>query len=267
MSDLQDLMEDFDLITEIAYDLSKQFDGVQTSDRKRKISTYYLAKVVPECMSLLRVLPGSRFTDDEELFDFPSFCSISRNLIEAANLHWYYCIEKIEKEHSDFRFNLYDFHDYRATIRIGEFLSADDVELNGLQRKCNDLRGQIKAHSIFNSLLPEVQRKILKGRKCSEFNQTEISERRGIDIDFFNGVYKLLSNNTHSTPSAISAIVHTRIHGHGLQEAFSCMVLTYVASFIAELVKAIGELWDIQFEKSESKEIINLYAENLYEGT
>ena len=54
MSDLQELIDDFDFITEIAYDLSQQFDGVHISDRKRKISTYYLAKVVPECMSLCK---------------------------------------------------------------------------------------------------------------------------------------------------------------------------------------------------------------------
>jgi hypothetical protein len=40
MSDLQELIEDFDFITEVAYDLSQQFDGVQTEDRKKKISTY-----------------------------------------------------------------------------------------------------------------------------------------------------------------------------------------------------------------------------------
>lgn len=267
MSDLQNLMDDFDLITGIAYELSQQFDGVQTFDRNKKISTYYLAKAVPECMSLLRVLPGSRFTENDDLFDFPTFCSISRNLIEAANLHWYYCIEEIESKHTEFRFILYDFHDYKATIKIGEFLSADESELQALRDNCNDLKIQIKAHSIFNSLLPEVQRQILKGRKCSEFNQTEISEKRGLDIGFFNGVYKLLSNNTHSTPSAISAVVHTRTRGHGMQDAFTCMVLTFVTSFISDMVKTIGDLWGIQFAKEESKEIIQLYSSNLHAAT
>jgi hypothetical protein len=63
MSDLQNLIEDFDFIASIAYELSQQFDGVQTTDRNKKISTYYLAKAVPECLSLLRIFPGSRFTN------------------------------------------------------------------------------------------------------------------------------------------------------------------------------------------------------------
>lgn len=267
MSDLQELIEDFDLITAIAYDLSQQFDGVQTSDRKRKISTYYLAKVVPECMSLLKILPGSRFTNSGDLFDFPSFCSISRNLIEASNLHWYYCIESTTEEQSDFRFYLYDFHDYRSTIQIGIFFGSGELEFKNLQRKCDELRVRIKEHSIFESLLPQVQRQILKGRKCSEYNQTEISENRGLDIALFNGIYKILSTNTHSTPSAISAIVHSRLHDQGLHDAFACLVLSYVASFVADMTRVIGKIWDLEFAKIESEEIIYSYSSELNEGS
>ncbi|SFM22518.1 hypothetical protein [Marinobacter zhejiangensis] len=267
MSDLQDLIDDFDFITEIAYDLSQQFDGVQTEDRKRKVSTYYLAKVVPECISLLKVLPGSRFTKVEDIFDFPSFCSISRSLIEASNLHWYYCVESIDSESTDFRFSLYDYHDYKSTIQIGNFIGADENDLGILKKSCEDLRVRIKEHPKFSALLPEVQRQILKGRKCSDLNQTEICEHRGIDINTFNGVYKLLSTNTHSTPSAVSTIVHTRIKGSGLQHAFACLVLSYVASFVAHMVKTIGELWELEFAKEKSAEIIYLFAENLSEST
>ena len=267
MSSQQDLLDDFDLITEIAYDLSQQFDGVDTTDRKRKVSTYYLAKTVPECMSLLRIIPGSRFTEEGDLFDFPSFCSISRNLIEAANLHWYYCIEPTDTKLSAFRFDLYDFHDYRTTMQIGKFIGAGSEELAILESKCDSLRTQFKNSESFQNLLPEVQRQILKGRKCSEFSQSEISERRGIDTTEFSGIYKLLSNNTHSTPSAISAVVHTRIHGKGLQDAFTGLVLTYVSYFVAEMVKSIGELWEIQFAKQESAEIIHGYANSLFQST
>lgn len=267
MSDLQHLINDFDLIAEIGYNLSQQFDGVQTSDRRKKVSTYYLAKVVPECMSLLRTLPGSRFTDSGEMFDFPSFCSISRNLIEAVNLHWYYCVERSEEAQVCFRFFLYDYHDYRTRISIGEFLQADEIELEELKKRCSELKERIKEHPSFHELLPEVQRQILKGRRCSELNQSEIIAKREIDVIFFNGLYKLLSNNTHSTPSAINTVVHTRLHGDGLQLAFTGLVLSYVASFISEMFKVIGDMWGLEFEKPESQETIYTYAESLYEVT
>lgn len=260
MRDLNDLMMDLDRIADIAYELSQQFGGVETSCRKKKTSTYYLAKIVPECLSLLRILPGSRFTDPEDLFDFPSFCSISRNLIEAANLHWYYCVDPTGSELSEFRFHLYDFHDYRARLRIGRFLGADEDELGFLSQESDEIKAIIRDSAFFSKLLPEVQRQILKGRRCAEFNQTEIVEKRGIDKEFFNGVYKLLSTNTHSTPSAINAIVHSKRQGTGLQNAFSCLVLSYVTSFVADLVRSTGSMWKMQFANMESKKLVFSYA-------
>lgn len=267
MISFQELIDDFEFITEIAYDLSQQFDGIQTEDRKKKISTYYLAKVVPECMSLLRVLPGSSFTDAEELFDFPSFCSISRSLIEAANLHWYYCIDNVDAEMSEFRFYLYDFHDEKSTMQIAKFIGSEDQVLNMLQEKCDKLKSEIKVNDIFKTLLPEVQKQILKGRKCSDMNHSEISECRGLDLEMFNGIYKILSTNAHSTPSAISAIVHSRNHGKELHEAFAGLVLSYVASFIADMVRTISGIWCMEFGREESEEIIRFYSDGLFEST
>lgn len=263
MSSLQELIDSFDFITEIAYDLSQQFDGVQTEDRKREISTYYLAKVVPECISLLRVIPGSRFTAPEELFDFSSFCSISRSLIEAANLHWYYCIESTDTETSNFRFYLYDFHDLKSTIQICNFFGGEETGLDPLQERYNELKNIIKDSQIFKNLLPEVQRQILKGRKCSDINQPEIANNRRLNVDMFNSIYKILSTNAHSTPSAISAIVHSRTHGKELHEKLAGLILSYVASFIADMVRTIGEIWCLEFAKHESAEIIRFYSEDL----
>ncbi|WP_420390562.1 hypothetical protein [Marinobacter sp.] len=260
MRDLNDLMMDLDRIADIAYELSQHFGGVETSCRKKKTSTYYLAKIVPECLSLLRILPGSRFTDPGDLFDFPSFCSISRNLIEAANLHWYYCVDQTDSDLSEFRFHLYDFHDYRARIRIGRFLGAAEEELDSLSQEADQIKAIIKDSAFFTQLLPEVQRQILKGRRCAEFNQSEMVEKREIDVEFFNGIHKLLSTNTHSTPSAISAVVHSQLKGTGLQNAFSCLVLSYVTSFVAELVRSTGSMWKMQFDNIESKKLVYSYA-------
>ncbi|WP_325918936.1 hypothetical protein [Pseudomonas frederiksbergensis] len=263
MSGFQELIERFDFITEIAYDLSQKFDGIQTEDRKRKVSTYYLAKIVPECMSLLRVMPGSRYTSEGEIFDFSSFCSISRSLIEAANLHWYYCIENTDTETSDFRFYLYDFHDLKSTIQLCCFFGIEDKEQYSLQEKYNKLKNIIKGNQMFKSLLPEVQRQILKGRKCSDVNQSEISMRRCLDVSMFNSIYKLLSTNAHSTPSAINALVYSRVYSKELHEKLAALVLSYVASFVADMVRTIGETWSLDFAKHESAEIIRVYSKDL----
>jgi hypothetical protein len=267
MTDLQELIDDFDLITGIALDLSQQFDGVETDSRRGKVSTYYLAKMVPECISLLRLLPGSRFTELGDLFDFPSFCSISRNLIEASNLHWYYCIDNINAEVSAFRFLLYDSHDYRSMIHIGELIGVEEQELNVLREKFNELKNTIKANSTFSSVSADVQRQILKGRKCSDIDQTEITLRRGLDIEEFRGMYKLLSTNTHSTPFAINSVVEERLKGSGGSKAFACIILPYVAAFVADTIRTTGFAWGIEFAKKDSELLIAHHSADFWVGT
>lgn len=266
MSDLNNLANNFKLITEIGYDLSQKFDGVNTDNRRKKVSTYYLAKMVPECMSLLKILPWPRLSK-EDIFDFSSFCSLSRNIIEASNLHWYYCVDEVGGAEIDFRFRLYDYHDNTTTYRLGAFLGNTADELSGIECKRRDIRAQIEADPIFGVLGDELRKQIIKGRKCSHLTQAEIALRRGLDVDFFNGIYKLLSSNVHSTPAAISSIVHARVSGRELAEAYTGLLLTYVPSFVADTINTVGKMWDLEFAIRESEEIINNYSGLLYERT
>lgn len=264
MSELKNLVSNFELITEIGYDLSQKFDGVDTNNRRKKVSTYYLAKIVPECMSLLKILPWSQLSKDD-IFDFSSFCSLSRNIIEGSNLHWYYCIDEVGEAEVDFRFMLYDYHDNTTIYKLGEFLGDTPEELSGIEAKRKNIRVRLEANPIFGALGDEARRQIIKGRKCSHLSQAEIAIRRGLDVDFFNGVYKLLSSNVHSTPSAIRSIVHARRSGRELEEAYTGLLLTYVPSFVAHMINAIGKMWGLEFAINGSEEIVRNYSGLLYE--
>lgn len=139
MNELANLIDDFKLITEIGYDLSQKFDGVDTDERRKKVSTYCLAKIVPECISLLKILPSAKLSK-RDMFDFSSFCSISRNLIEASNLRWYYCIEPVDENEVSFRFLLYDYHDDTTICRLGAFLGQTAEDLIDIERKRANIR-------------------------------------------------------------------------------------------------------------------------------
>lgn len=266
MSKLTDLHSNFDLIAEIGYDLSQHFDGVNTDDRRKKVSTYYLAKVIPECMSLLKIVPKSRLKKGQ-VFDFPSICSISRNLIEASNLHWYYCVESISPEEEKFRFLLYDYHDNRTVYRLGIFLGDTPEELSSVEREKEQILSSVDQSPIFQALGDEDKRQIVKGRKCAHLSHEQIAKRRGLDVDHFNGIYKLLSSNVHSTPAALSSMVYSKVSGRSLELAYMGLLLTYVPAFVADMIRSIGEMWEMEFAISESQKIIKVYAELLCERT
>lgn len=261
MDYLEELISDFNLLTEISYDLSQQFDGVITDCKRRRLSTYFLAKTVPGCMSLLKILPTESQISNEEIYlDFSSISSLSRNLIEATNLHWYYCIDAVGEEEIDFRFLLYDYHDSVTLLKIFQSLKFTLEDIEQLESERDILKEKLKEHSYFLSLDKDMKRNIVKGRKSSILSQVEIAEKRGLNVGEFNGIYKLLSNHVHSTPSSIRSVVHARTGSQEMDLAFTGLILNYVASLLANMIWTIGEMWEIEFAKIESRDIVLRYS-------
>jgi hypothetical protein len=262
MDDLEELIGDFNLLTEIAYDLSQQFDGVTTDCKRRRLSTYFLAKTVPGCMSLLKILPTESQIYNEEIYlDFSSISSLSRNLIEATNLHWYYCVDEVNEGEIDFRFLLYDYHDSVTLLKIFQSLEFTLEDIEQLESERDILKEGLKKHPHFTSLENDMKRNVVKGRKSSILSQVEIAEKRGLNVGEFNGIYKLLSNHVHTTPSSIKSVVYSRAHTKEMDLTFTGLILTYVASLLANMILTIGEMWGIEFAKVESRDIVLRYSD------
>ena len=233
---MKELKENFEFLTEIATDLSMQFDGVDTECRKKKTSTYYLAKLVHSCWSVNKLLPES----DEDFFDFPSIAAICRNIIELTNLCWYYCIDDNEESESEFRFLLYDLHDSSALNSIFENLGFELDDLDKLEQEKDALKKLIIEHPKFQTLTAEDKKQVKKGRKSTLQNQFQIVESRCINSNEFHGLYKLLSTHTHSTATSIKFLTNSRLNSSELDKAFLGLTINYTSSFIAEMVKSIG---------------------------
>lgn len=257
---VEDVKENFNFLTEIATDLSIQFSGVDTDCRKKKTSTYYLAKLVHTCWSLDKLLPES----DEDFLDFPSIAAVCRNIIELTNLCWYYCIEDVSDLETEFRFLLYDYHDITSLNAIFDKLSFELDDSEKLIKEKNDLKSVIISHPIFYNLNDEQKTQVKKGRKATLLNQVQLVEKRGIDPEFFHGLYKLMSTHTHSTATSMKLVVNSRNHSSEMDEAFLGLTINYTSSFIAEMVLEIGNMWNIEFAKDESKSFIEFYVEQLY---
>lgn len=257
---MEELIKDFELLTEIATDLSLQFVGVETDSRKRKTSTYFLAKLVHSSRTLNRLLPSS----DEEQFDFPSIASICRNIIELTNLCWYYCIDDTSELEEEFRFLLYDLHDSASLIAIFKNLGFELDDSEKLEQEKINLRNMVVSHSMFQTLHAGVQTQIKKGKKSTLLNQNQMAECRRINITEFQGIYKLLSTHIHSTGTSINQVVYTQLYSSEMDKAFLGLTLHYTSSFVAQMVKSIGEMWGIEFAKDESSEFIDHYASQLY---
>lgn len=259
-------LSDFELLVEIGYSLSQQFSNQYTLNRRMLLSTHVLAKQMELCFSILKILPGSILSmGKEDYIDFSSFASLSRNLIEASNIHWYLSIEKISKDEECLRFLIYDYHDTIELITILRQLNICNDDIDNLETQLTELGSSINQNAIFQSLDKNKKRLIIKGKQGALLTQYEIAQHRNIDLDKFKGIYKLLSNQTHTSASSLKMLSFSKSSeiNNEFNVFLTLLVLDYCNLFLADTILKTGNLWKIQFGKASSKKIVQKYSRNL----
>jgi len=262
-----DIISDFEYLVEIANDLSQQFEGISTKNQRKAIATQILAKAVPNCISLLKLIPESKFCLIEDNLDFASVASLIRNLIELANVHWYIAVEELSQEEQAFRLLLFNYHDSYSLKSIAQSLHLNKEDIEYLDNEMKDLIAEIEKNAFYLTLEKNSQKLILKGRKNSSMTQFQIVEKRGIDLDEFKGYYMLLSVHTHSSPTAIKQKVYERLNEQDgtMDRIFTLLLLNYSSKFLADLIRTTGNMWDLKIANIHSESIVIKYSDMLKE--
>jgi hypothetical protein len=207
-------ISDFELLTEIGCDLSQHFRDVIVPNRRMTLSTHILAKVMENCISILKLLPGSTFSKKKENYiDFSSVTSLCRNLIEAANIHWYISIENITTEEEILRFLIYDYHDTTELLIIVKQLKIGKAaDIKYLEKQLQGIKTLLEQNVFFKTIDSQRRNLIIKGKQGALLTQYEIAQKRSIDFDRFKGIYKLLSNHTHTSANSIKMLGYSKVH-------------------------------------------------------
>jgi hypothetical protein len=259
-------ISDFELLVEIGCDLSQQFDNVYTSNRRMGLSTHVLAKLIENCFSLLKILPGSILLKKKESYvDFSSVASLARNLIEASNVHWYLSIDKLPVEEENLRLLIYDYHDTIELISIFRQLKFYKTDLEYLETQLKDYKDHLGRNDFFKIIDNQKRNLISKGKLGMLLSHYEIAEKRGADLDKFKGMYKLLSNHTHTSASSIKMLGFSKLNdeSHDLNVTLTKVVIEYCSRFLADTILRTGQLWRIRFAKKESAKIVRRYSKRL----
>lgn len=259
-------LEDFEKLVDIGRELSHQFKGLNSPTRRLQLSTITLAKIIDNSYSILRLIPSSSFNDNNlDYFDFPSIASLCRDLIEACNLSWYLSFEKISKEEEDLRFDLYDLHDTTELLKIFNFLKFSISEIQYLTNQQEELLNKVKKNPEFLKLNIDNRKKILNNKQAGLYTQFGIAEERKINLDTFNGIYKLLSNQTHTFPSSLKLLTFSRVHDEkdSLLVHITLLVLNYCSMFLADTILNTAKIWNIKFAKMESEQLVEAYSKQL----
>ncbi len=111
----------------------------------------------------------------------------------------------------------------------------------------------------------DTRKKILNNKQAGLYTQFGIAEERKINLDTFNGIYKLLSNQTHTLPSSLKLLTFSRVHDEKdtLSVLITLLVLEYCSMFLADTILNTAKIWKIKFANTESEQLVETYSKQL----
>lgn len=167
------------------------------------------AKLCLTCLSLLRMVPGSKFyTSATKLraWDLSATASLSRNLIEAYYVLRYVVSPPEDEEDKEFKEALWEYHaafERHAMISTALPNSKRLPEASGPLIWC---RERLERASHFKMLSCGHQKELLQGRNFKMSSNIELSKAAGISTRLYRAEYKYCSTFAHSAPFSISQL-------------------------------------------------------------
>ena len=179
-----------------------------------------------------------------------SLLSLTRNFIETYHTYFYLCVEEISQEEWEFRKLLFNLHDAKNRHDMFEFFGTDTTEI--YEKNRNELISQIQENIFFKKLDPKKQKLFLKGNRAFSISRDEIEERIGNDKTYFKGLYKFLSNQTHTFPMSFLRMSE-QTKGKGIESdieiGYSMFALEISTNYFLEAEKQMLDIFpDIKHE-------------------
>ncbi|EMK3316769.1 hypothetical protein V8043_004231, partial [Vibrio vulnificus] len=177
------------------------------------------------------LLAAPKDTTTNSIWDYASFGTLLRNIIDALNSFMYLADKSITKEEKECRFLLFSLHDAVTRQKVFEFRgSAEQAEL--CRARASEVKISLSSNEYFKSLTENKQKHYLKGNDPFLLSKEEIIEANGGRRDDFLGLYKFLSANAHSYPMGYFKMAENEF-GRGIhsfvEEEYTEMILQLTA--------------------------------------
>lgn len=191
--------EKFERVLTIGISISQRVAG-RFVDYKSGMTSILFTRLCTTTVSISNLAP--KVFDYHTYWDCVSLFSLTRNLIENYHIFFYFCIEEISQEEWEFRKLLIDLNDTKNRHDMFKFWGEENTDIYEKMRL--KLLEQIQENTFFQRLDNKKQKRFLTGNDAFSFSRDEIEERMGNDKLYFKGLYKFLSNQTHTFPMSFS---------------------------------------------------------------
>lgn len=208
-NDYSQTIETLENLFKFVFKLSNDTHGRSVETRREEVGSFIFTKIGLHAHSILRLTPQSSFNQPDknlEIWDNTSIAVLARALIEAYYIFFYMAIEDISQEEMEFRFLLWDYHSENRRLKKLMAIGSKNQALELLAKNVDHLKRAVKDHQYFNMIDHRRHRKIIKGDVPILLTNKKIAEKAGIDPNYHEATYNLLSSYIHTFPFSISQI-------------------------------------------------------------
>ena len=193
----RDSRSEFRALVTRAKAISRGTGGIRSTGNQMFYASALFTRIAVTATSIQELVPpdSQRHTH----WDFSAVASLVRNLAECYFVFYFLCIEEIDEDERQARFLMMHLHDNFTRHRMLVELGLREGEDEAFAVNYADLEERIHQTAYFAKLPEKRQKVILKGDR-TPFIQDDILSKIGMDREAFRGLYRLLSDHTHTGP-------------------------------------------------------------------
>jgi len=258
----QKLLE-LDALIQAGLSISQKIEGRETPEWSQEIASQIFVKILLHSISIQRILPTLR--DNEAKYggiflDIASVSSLTRSVIDANFVMYYFGIDDISKEEHLFRKTIWDYHGEYKRLKGLELIGSKDERMTELKRIVDTALVDLKKNDIYLSLSSDKKKNIRKGNAAIYVSNTELCLKIGISEAYYKSVFIFLSSYVHCYPFAISQLSQYSKDMEGGVHVVNT-VLDYLIEFYCQSLKAITTIFpDAAVILAEHNKTIELWC-------
>jgi hypothetical protein len=215
--------ETIDKIGDYSIYVSKRYAGTTTDLWQKLEGADIFSRIGLSYIAMLRFIPRSRYygpSADLRVYDLPSAAALARTVIESYAVFFYLCVEPVCEEEAVFRKLLWLYHEEIERLEMLKFSNPQSSNIGKIQAKLIECKNRLEGCSWFLSLDEDLKRKAIDGKRARFEGNAATLGKAGISANYYQSIYKYLSNFVHTTAFSISQMVATRIENPEAFHAF-----------------------------------------------
>jgi Family of unknown function (DUF5677) len=208
MATVEESVQRLETLCHCAISLSTRTQGRPTSNWQLLEGSTIFARNCLTCISLLRLIPISKFCrpiEKLDAWDFPSVASLVRNIIETYHV-FFYIVEKVSEPEDEARQALWQFHETAERLKALQLGVPSSKGIDELKNEYSRRKKRVEASTFFQTLPTKQRKALLNGRDSKFLTQCEIAQRACLSRNYLASCYKYCSNFTHASPMSVSSM-------------------------------------------------------------